>query len=176
MTDAIRAAANALAGARQKTIGTARTLAEAQLVSDNLKARVTALETERAGIIAAARGGRAHDPAHALRVGVIDADISDLAPLTEDANAGVAAAQAQNQEAVQAVMRAEHQFSMATDAEFERRLAEHAGKLEALLPTTLAELNAVGKRVGRARSVWFPSPETATAIQKLHLMATGVRR
>jgi hypothetical protein len=38
------------------------------------------------------------------------------------------------------------------------------------------ELNAAGKRIGRSRPLWFPSPETATAIQKLHLMANQVRR
>jgi hypothetical protein len=175
MTDTIRAAAHALAGARSKTAGTARTLTEAQAVSDGFKARVTALASERAGIVAAARGGD-RDPTHALRVGVIDADLQDLAPMIGDANAGVAVAQAQNQEAVQAVVRAEQQMAMAEAAELEARLAAHAAKLDALLLTTLNELTAVGKRVGRARPVFMPSPELANTLQRLHLTATLVRR
>jgi hypothetical protein len=176
MTDeTIRAAALALAGARQKATRTARSLTQAQSVSDDLKERITALETERAGIIAATRGG-AHDPTHALRVGVIDADISDLAPMTDDANAGVAAAQAHDQEARHAVVRAEQQMTMSVDAELEARLTEHARKLDALLLTTLNELNAAGKRISRARPVWFPSADLAGVIQRLHLTSTQVRR
>jgi dihydroxyacetone kinase-like predicted kinase len=176
MTDTIRAAAHAVAGARQKTAGTAHALAEAQSVADKLREHVTALETERAGIITAARGGGAHDPTHALRVGVIDADLQDMKPMTDDANAGVAAAKAQDHEARQAVVRAEQQFAMATDAELERRLAEHAAKLDALLLATLNELTAVGKRVGRARPVFVPSPELANTLHRLHLTANQVRR
>jgi hypothetical protein len=101
MTDTIRAAAHATVGARQKTASTARTLAEAQSVSDGLKARVTALETERASIIANARGGDS-DPKHALRLCVLEADLKDMKPMTDDANAGVAVAHSHDLEARQA--------------------------------------------------------------------------
>jgi hypothetical protein len=175
MTDAIRAAATALAGARQKATSTAHALAEAQSVADELRSRGAALDTERANIIASARRGD-NDPKHALRLGVINADLQDLAPMIEDANAGVTAAMAQDQEARQAIVRAEQQFSMVTDAELERRLADHAGKLDALMLATLNELNAVGRRVGRARPVFIPSPELANTLQRLHLVASQVRR
>jgi hypothetical protein len=175
MTDAIRAASHALAGARQKTTSTACALAEAQSVADKLRARVTALETERADIISAARGGD-DDPKHALRIGVIDADLRDLAPMTDDANAGVAVAQAHDLEARQAVVRAEQQMTMSEDAELEARLTAHARALDTLMLTTLNELTAVGKRVGRARPVFMPSPELANTLQRLHMTATGIRR
>jgi hypothetical protein len=175
MTDAIRAAAHALAGARQNATRTACALAEAQSVADELQARVAALATERAGIITATRGG-AHDPTHALRIGVIDADISDLAPMTNDAAAGVAVAQTHDLEARQAIVRAEQQMTMSQDAELEARLAVHASKFDGLLMATLNELTAVGKRVGRSRPVWFPSAELAGVLQRLHLTANQVRR
>jgi hypothetical protein len=175
MTEVIRAAALALAGARQKATSTARSLTQAQDIADELQARVSALATERAGIIAAARGG-AHDPTHALRIGVIDADLSDLKPMTEDANAGVAVAQAHDLEAHQAVVRAEQQMTMSVDAELEARLTAHASKLDALMLATLNELNAVGKRVGRSRPVFVPSPELASTLHRLHLIASQVRR
>jgi hypothetical protein len=175
MTETIRAAALALAGARQKVTSTAGALAEAQSVRDGLKTRVTALEMERASIIGATRSGDNH-PTHALRVGVIDADLQDLAPMTEDANAGVASAQAQDQEARQAVVRAEQQMAMSEDAELEARLAAHARALDTLMLATLNELTAVGKRVGRSRPVFTPSPELANILQRLHLTANQVRR
>jgi hypothetical protein len=77
MTDAIRAAANALAGARQKTAGTAHTLAEAQAIAADLKARVTALEGERSTIIANARGADP-DPKNALRLCVLELTLKIL--------------------------------------------------------------------------------------------------
>jgi hypothetical protein len=175
MTDAIRAAAHALAAARQKVSSTASALAVAQSVSDGLKTRVTALETERASIIAATGSGDNH-PMHALRVGVIDADLQDLAPMTNDANAGVAVAQAHDLEARQAVGRAEQQMTMSEDAELAARLTAHAGKLDALMLATLNELNAVGKRVGRSRPVFVPSAELANTLHRLHLIANQVRR
>jgi hypothetical protein len=176
MTDeTIRAAARALAGARSKTAGSLAALTEAQAVSDGLKARVAALETERASIIANARGADP-DPKNALRLCVLEADLKDMKPMTDDAAAGVATAQAQDQEGRQAVVRAEQQFSMATDAELEARLAAHAADLDALLLTTLNELTAVGKRVGPARPVFMPSPELANTLQRLHLTANQVRR
>jgi hypothetical protein len=175
MTDTIRAAAHALAGARQKVTSVAYALAEAQSVADELQARVTALETERAGIIAAARAGD-HDPKHALRLGVINADLQDLAPMTADASAGVTAAAATDQEARQAVVRAEQQMGMAEAAELEQRLAEHAGKLEALLMATLTELTAAGKRVGRARPIFSPNSDLVDQLTKLRFTAAGIRR
>jgi hypothetical protein len=163
------------AGARQKTAGTAHTLAEAQAIAADLKARVTALEGERSTIIANARGADP-DPKNALRLCVREADLKDIAPMTDDANAGVAVAQAHDLEARQAVVRAEQQMAMAEAAELEARLTAHAAKLDALLLATLTELNAVGKRVGRARPVFMPSPELANTLQRLHLTATQVRR
>jgi hypothetical protein len=136
MTDVIGATACALAGARQKTTSTAGALAAAQSVADELRARVTALETERTGIIAATRGGD-RDPKHALALDVVEADLRDLAPMIKDANPGVAAAQAHDQEARQAVGRAEQQMATSEDAELEARLAAHARALDALLLTTL---------------------------------------
>jgi hypothetical protein len=150
-------------------------LAEAQAVSDGLKARVTAPETERASIIANARGGD-RDPSHALRLCVLEADLKDMKPMADDANAGVAVAQAHDQEARQAVVRAEQQMAMAEAAELEARLAAHARALDTLMLTTLNELTAVGKRVGRARPVFVPSPELANTLQRLHLVANQVRR
>ena len=55
--ETIRAAAHALAGARQRTTSTASTMAEAQGLSDNLKARVTAVLTKKC----IWRGNRAAD-------------------------------------------------------------------------------------------------------------------
>jgi hypothetical protein len=107
---------------------------------------------------------------------VVEADLRDLAPMIKDANAGVAAAQAHDQEARQAVGRAEQQMAMSGDAELEARPAAHARALDALLLTTLNELTAIGKRVGGARPVFMPSPELANTLQRLHLTANQVRR
>jgi hypothetical protein len=49
-------------------------------------------------------------------------------------------------------------------------------RLNTLMLTTLNELTAVGKRVGRARPDLMPSPELANTLQRLHLIANQVRR
>jgi hypothetical protein len=44
------------------------------------------------------------------------------------------------------------------------------------LLATVNDLNAVGKRVGRSRPVWYPSAELAGVIQRLYLTSNLVRR
>jgi septal ring factor EnvC (AmiA/AmiB activator) len=175
MIDTIKAAAQALAAARHAADAASEAVTEAQHTADRPKARVSASQAERASIIAASRGGT-RDPDASLRLAVLDADLADLAPMVAEAEAELAKAQAAEVEARQAVVRAEQRLAMATDAELERRLVIHAGKLDDLLLATLSELEAVGKRIGRSRPLFAPSQALAEWLRRLHLTAEGIRR
>jgi hypothetical protein len=139
-------------------------------VSDGLKARALVLENERAEIIAATRRDD-HNPEHALRVAVVDADLKDLKPISEDADAGVAAAVAQAQEASAALTRAEQILVIATDEALLCRLTQHASTLDAMLLKTVTGIAAIVTRRG-GRPVRYPSIELANTLQRLHVTAT----
>jgi hypothetical protein len=174
MTDTIKAAALALASARQNAEAASAALTEAQAAADEPKARVAALQAERAGIISASRGGK-QDPAKALRMACIDEDVADLAPIVAEADGDVAKASGAAQEAQQAAVRAEQQMAAAVEDDMALRLAEHAGQLDALLLKTLSDMAAIAKR-GARRPFWAPTPALVIELQRLHLTANGIRR
>ncbi|MGO8915391.1 MAG: hypothetical protein ACLQJR_05735 [Stellaceae bacterium] len=167
----IENAARAAATARQQTARAKEAMAEAQADADRVKNRVAVLQSERAGIIAAARNGDA-DPAHALRVGVIDADLADLAPLVADADAAVSKARGAVASAGTVVASAEQQLALATDEELQQHLLEHASRLDELLLATITELRGVWTR-RRGRPTWAPSPALVIEITRLRHVADG---
>jgi hypothetical protein len=174
MTEAINEAARALAAVRHAAGSAAEAVIGAQHAADRPKARVSSCQAERASIIAASRGGT-RDPDVSLRMAVLDADLADLAPVVAEAEAELAKTQAAEAEARRAVFRAEQQLAMATDAELERRLVIHAGKLDDLLLATLSDLATVGGRIGRSRPLFVPSQALTDSLQRLYLTA-GIRR
>jgi hypothetical protein len=174
MTDAIKAAAHALASARQNADAATAALTEAEAAADLPKAHVAELQAERAGIIAASRSGK-QDPGKVLRLAVIDEDLADLAPIVAEADSELAKAQSAAQEAKGAIVRAEQHMAAATDDEMALRLAEHAGKLDALLLATINDMAGIAKRGGR-RPFWAPSPALVNELQRLHLIGIQVRR
>jgi hypothetical protein len=174
MSSQIEAAAVAVSQARANGEKARGRLSEAQAVSDGLKARALVLENERTEIIAATRRGD-HNPEHALRIAVVDADLKDLKPISEDAAAGVGAALAQAQEASAALSRAEQMLVIATDEAVLGRLTAHATELDGLLLKTVTQIAAIVTRRG-GRPVWYPSIELANTLHRLRLTANQVRR
>jgi predicted nucleic acid-binding Zn-ribbon protein len=146
-------------------------LAAARTAADEINSRVAALETERAGIVAAARTGDA-DPAAGLRLAVLDADLADLRKIAADGKAGLANAQAEVQRASQAVAAAEQALALAKDEEMERQLVAHVDQLAQLLGTAVAELRTIWRRK-RARPTWSPTTELLRELQSLRFVADG---
>jgi hypothetical protein len=103
------------------------------------------------------------------------ADERDLAELVADADRDVAKASTAAQEAQAALTRAEQFLAVADDESLLAKLTAHATALDGLMVRTIAEISTITARRG-GRPVWYPSPEMATAVSRLHMTAMGIRR
>lgn len=146
-------------------------LAAAQKTASEIDTRVTALETERTGIIAAARSGDA-DGKLALRIGVLDADLGDLRKIAADGRAGLANAEAEVGRAGSALASAEQALALAKDEELEHQLVAHVDQLAQLLGAGISELRAIWHRK-HARPVWAPTTELVRELERLRFVADG---
>jgi chromosome segregation ATPase len=171
---AIESAASALARARAEAANATEALDHAKAAQGRVQKRADALDAERATIVAAARSG-ADDARAALRLEVITADRNDLSQVVSEHEGIVAKAQAAADQANAAVGNAQQMLDMTADSELLGKLTAHADRLDELLRHTLAELNAVTRRVG-GRPRWAPSPILVSELQRLHRTAAQVRR
>jgi hypothetical protein len=146
-------------------------LTAAKTAADEINARVTALDSERAEIVAAARNGDT-DGKLALRLAVVAADADDLRKIASDAKAGVASAQVEMNRAAQEVAVSEQQLALVKDEVLERQLVAHVDQLAELLGTGLTELRAIWRRK-RARPTWSPTTELLRELQSLRFIADG---
>ena len=169
----IENAARAVAEAKQNAVEANTALAEAQDVRDQLQSRVAALQTERAKVVQSARGG-ADEGKAALRIGIIDADLADLAPLLADADGALGVARAAATTAAQAAVIAEQHLQIAADADLQSKLEVRATDLAALLWAAVGELNSVWRR-RTARPTWFPSDELVRELERLRLTGKGIQ-
>jgi len=167
----IEAAARRVAEAKHRQAEADSAVEAAKAAAAAVETRVSALQAERAELVAAARNGDA-DGAAGLRLACLDADLGDLAPLAADAKAGIQRAVAAAAEAFQATAAAERDFSIEKDRETEAMVLERVETLAAMLAAGLAELKAIQKRRG-GRPAFAPSKELVTALTSLWLVADG---
>ena len=170
----IAAAVEASLRAREAANRAAQVLADVQAAAAHLRGRSAALQAERTGIIQARKRG-ADEPDHGARLALIGADLDGLAEMQAEADAKVARAAAEAQEARHAAAVAEQAIQRATDAELLARLTAHATKLDGLLLETVRAINATQTSLSRHGVVWAPSLEMAYEIRKLDLMRGSLR-
>jgi hypothetical protein len=165
----IEAAARRVADAKHRQSEAAAAVDAANGAAAAVQGRVDALQAERAGLVAAARAGDA-DGGAGLRIAVIDADVADLAPLVDDANAGIQRAAADAAQAFQAVAATQRDLAVERDRATEAMLIERVDSLAQLLTTGLAELKAIQKRRG-GRPSWAPQTGLVRELTSLRLAA-----
>jgi hypothetical protein len=165
----VEAAARRVASARQGQAEADSAVAAANTALAAVQTLVGRLNVERAALIDAARQG-CTDADAALRVGVIDADLADAAPLLADARAGVKRAEADAAEAFQATAAAERDLAIERDRETEAMLVERAEALSAMLATAIAELKEIQHRRG-GRPAWAPQTGLVRELTSLRLVA-----
>jgi hypothetical protein len=173
MSERIKAAAGAVAEARDNAAKARDALAEAQAGRQRLHDRVAAIAAERGAIVAARRAGNA-DPEHGVRLEILRADEVDVAGMVVDADADVKRALDTAQAANGAVTRAEQYLIGAQDEVLLGKLVEHATTLDGLLLKTVTEIAAIGAH-RRSGPAWFPSDALASTLTKLNYTA-GLRR
>jgi hypothetical protein len=167
MTPEINAAAGALAEARLGADRAAAVSVEAAEHRDEIRGRISALESDRSAIAAERQGG-IDNPAHGPRLAVIAVDLEGLGHILTEANQAVAAAAAEVKKANGHVEIAEQSLSHATNTEMLRRLVDHASHLDGLLLATTREISTGAKSLGR-RDPWSPSRELHDVLNRLHL-------
>jgi hypothetical protein len=168
----IKAAAAALAEAKQDSETAAATLAEADDNRAQAASRIAALEADRSAIVAERSAGKL-SPDHGSRLALIAADIDGLVEIRTEADAAVTPARVTAQSASSHVAMAQAALDRESDSESLRRFVEHAGKLDALMVATLREIAALTTRRG-ARATWFPSAGLALEIRRLDLQSGHV--
>jgi septal ring factor EnvC (AmiA/AmiB activator) len=174
MSSQIESAATAVAVARANAATAQRSLVESQGARKRLSDRLTAIKAERDAIVAARRAGDSN-PDHGVRIEVLAADESDLSGLLAKADGEVSRASTVAAEAQASLARAEQFLAVAADESLLAKLTAHATALDGLMVRTIAEISTITARRG-GRPVWYPSPEMATAVSRLHMTAMGIRR
>lgn len=89
---------------------------------DKLESRKTEIETACQAIIRNRMAGNGDDERDSQRIALCDADLKGLAPMTEEARAGLQTAQAAGQQAQQIFDQATSQWGQAVNAERQRTL------------------------------------------------------
>lgn len=149
-------------------------LAKANADMANVDQRITDLNVRKADISGRRLGG-IYDREDGFDLAEIAVDLDGLAKLRITFAAGHEAAVKGHQDAVGAVDRATWALNRVRDQAAEKALSDHASAVLRTLGSTLAELDAVGKRLGRNQLWWVPDEAIAHTVHKANLQRAGVR-
>jgi chromosome segregation ATPase len=166
----ITAAAHAVAEAERRVEGAAAKLNAARERVDLIDGRIADLDAARTDMIERrARGEAREDDAAMLALNA--ADREGLVAMRAEAVANEAAAREPQDAAVRALDTARVVLARAEAEATEGALVARAAHLDSLMLRTVAELNAVGRRLDRGRPAWVPSAELRDTFRTLAVHA-----
>ena len=168
MTDAIKAAADALAVARLQAEQASAAIDTADAALGKVRARIADLDTERAHIVADRKAGKT-SPKQGARLAEIGADVEGLNEILAESVLDRTAVATESARLSQSVTAAEYVLSNTADQALLSDLKALASDLDRRLVETVNEIAGVGKRLGQNRAQWFPTAELANGIRRLDL-------
>jgi chromosome segregation ATPase len=175
MSEAIEAAAEAVAAAKLQAEHGAATLEAAGAALDKVRARIADLDAERAQIVADRKAGKT-SPKQGARLAEIGADIEGLNEILAEAVQARGIATAESARLSQSVAAAEYTLSNTADQALLGDLRRLASDLDRRLFGTIGEISSVAKRLGLNRAPWVPSAELGNGIRRLDIENGGLHR